>query len=120
MLNLAVLLEDSAREVPNRDAVIFNDIKLNYAQVNGAANQVVITDADVRGNRQAFIRRGVDDADIAHARDAHVQRARNGRSGQRQHIDFGAQVLQLLLVGDAESLFLINNNKAEIPEVNVG
>jgi long-chain acyl-CoA synthetase len=40
MLNLAVLLEDSAREVPGRDAVIFNDVKLNYAQVNGAANQV--------------------------------------------------------------------------------
>jgi len=40
MLNLAVLLEDSAREVPERDAVIFNDVKLNYAQVNGAANQV--------------------------------------------------------------------------------
>lgn len=40
MLNLAVLLEDSAREVPGHDAVIFNDVKLNYAQVNGAANQV--------------------------------------------------------------------------------
>jgi long-chain acyl-CoA synthetase len=40
MLNLAVLLEDSAREVPGRDAVIFNDVRLNYAQVNGAANQV--------------------------------------------------------------------------------
>ena len=40
MLNLAVLLEDSAREVPSRDAVIFNDVRLNYAQVNGAANQV--------------------------------------------------------------------------------
>ena len=40
MLNLAVLLEDSAREVPERDAVIFNDVRLNYAQVNGAASQV--------------------------------------------------------------------------------
>ena len=40
MLNLAVLLEDSAREEPGRDAVIFNDVRLNYAQVNGAANQV--------------------------------------------------------------------------------
>ena len=40
MLNLAVLLEDSVREVPDRVAVIFNDTKLTYAQVNGAANQV--------------------------------------------------------------------------------
>lgn len=40
MLNLAVLLEDSAREVPERTAVIFNEMKLSYAQVNGAANQI--------------------------------------------------------------------------------
>jgi long-chain acyl-CoA synthetase len=40
MLNLAVLLEESARQKPQHTAVIFNDIKLSYAQVNGAANQV--------------------------------------------------------------------------------
>jgi long-chain acyl-CoA synthetase len=40
MLNLAVLLEDSARDVPDRDAVVFNETKLTYAQVNGAANQI--------------------------------------------------------------------------------
>ncbi len=40
MLNLAVLLEDSTREVPDRTAVIFNDTKLTYAQVNAMANQV--------------------------------------------------------------------------------
>ncbi len=40
MLNLAVLLEDSAREVPDRTAVIFNDMKLTYAQVNAMACQV--------------------------------------------------------------------------------
>ena len=40
MLNLAVLLEDSAREAPGNTAVIFNDISLSYAAVNAAANQV--------------------------------------------------------------------------------
>lgn len=40
MLNLATLLEDSAREHPGNTAVIFNDTKLSYAAVNGAANQV--------------------------------------------------------------------------------
>jgi long-chain acyl-CoA synthetase len=40
MLNLAVLLEDSAREAPANTAVIFNDMKLSYAAVNAAANQV--------------------------------------------------------------------------------
>ncbi|MGB1250944.1 MAG: long-chain-fatty-acid--CoA ligase [Candidatus Promineifilaceae bacterium] len=40
MLNLAVLLEDSARQVPTRNAVIFNEMKLTYAQVNAMACQV--------------------------------------------------------------------------------
>ncbi len=40
MLNLAVLLEDSAREVPDRTAVVSGNIRLSYAQVNAAANQI--------------------------------------------------------------------------------
>ncbi|MCP4429307.1 MAG: long-chain fatty acid--CoA ligase [Chloroflexi bacterium] len=40
MLNLAILLEDSARERPSHTAVIFNETKLSYAAVNAAANQV--------------------------------------------------------------------------------
>ena len=40
MLNLAMLLEDGAREVPDRIAVSFNEMKLPYQMVNAAANQV--------------------------------------------------------------------------------
>lgn len=40
MLNLAVLLEESARKKPQHPAVIFNEMKFSYAQINGAANQV--------------------------------------------------------------------------------
>ena len=40
MLNLATVLETSARELPGKTAVIFNNTRLTYAQVNGAANQV--------------------------------------------------------------------------------
>ena len=39
MLNLAILLEDSAREVPERTAIVFEETKLSYAEVNAAANQ---------------------------------------------------------------------------------
>ncbi len=39
-MNLASLLEDSARDFPDRDAVIFGDTRLSYPQLNGAANQV--------------------------------------------------------------------------------
>ena len=40
MLNLSVFLEDSAFNVPDRDAVVLGPTRLTYAQLNGAANQV--------------------------------------------------------------------------------
>lgn len=40
MLNLATLLEDSAHRYPTKDAFIFMDTHLNFAQINGAANQI--------------------------------------------------------------------------------
>src|SRR5216110_60588 len=40
MLNLAILLEDSAREVPERTAVICEGTRLSYAQIQAATNQV--------------------------------------------------------------------------------
>ena len=40
MLNLAVILEDTARNFPNHPAFTFGETVLNYAQINGAANQV--------------------------------------------------------------------------------
>ncbi|MEV6217174.1 long-chain fatty acid--CoA ligase [Nocardia sp. NPDC051833] len=40
MLNLSVLLEDSARRHPHRDALVLGGTRLTYAQVDAAANQV--------------------------------------------------------------------------------
>jgi long-chain acyl-CoA synthetase len=40
MLNLSLLLEDSARAVPGRPAVVLSNDSLSYAAVNAAANQV--------------------------------------------------------------------------------
>ncbi|MBC7633044.1 long-chain fatty acid--CoA ligase [Aeromicrobium sp.] len=40
MGNLADLLESSATDYADRTAIVFGDTRLNYAQVNGAANQV--------------------------------------------------------------------------------
>jgi long-chain acyl-CoA synthetase len=40
MLNLAALLEDSAREVPGRDCVVQGATRLTYAQLDAAAAQV--------------------------------------------------------------------------------
>jgi long-chain acyl-CoA synthetase len=40
VFNLAEMLEDSARRVPDRDAVVFGGTRLTYAQVDAMANQV--------------------------------------------------------------------------------
>jgi len=40
MLNLAVLLEQSTRRDPGKVAVILDDYRLRYAELNGAANKV--------------------------------------------------------------------------------
>jgi long-chain acyl-CoA synthetase len=40
MLNLSVVLDDAARDTPDREALIFGDLRLTYAFVNTIANQV--------------------------------------------------------------------------------
>jgi long-chain acyl-CoA synthetase len=40
MLNLSVVLDDAARDTPDRDALVFGDQRLSYALVNTIANQV--------------------------------------------------------------------------------
>jgi long-chain acyl-CoA synthetase len=52
MLNLAILLEDSVREVPERTAIVCEGTRLSYAELQAAANQVA------NGLVQAGISRG--------------------------------------------------------------
>jgi long-chain acyl-CoA synthetase len=40
MLNLSIILEDSARAVPDRTAVVYGELRLPYAMVDFVANQV--------------------------------------------------------------------------------
>lgn len=40
MLNLSILLEDTAQRVPERTAIICGEVKLTYAEINAKANQV--------------------------------------------------------------------------------
>ncbi|HEV3231565.1 MAG TPA: AMP-binding protein, partial [Candidatus Dormibacteraeota bacterium] len=39
-LNLAVILEETTKKSPDKLALILDQFKLTYAQLNGAANQV--------------------------------------------------------------------------------
>ena len=40
MLNLSVLLSDAARETPDRDALVFGEMRISYALLDTVANQV--------------------------------------------------------------------------------
>ena len=71
---------------------------------------------DARLDRQPVLRRRLDDAHVAHAGQRQVQRPRDGRRRQRQHVHLGAQLLEPLLVGDAEALLLVDDDQAQVPE----
>ena len=50
----------------------------------------------------------------------HVERARDRRRGERQHVDLGAQPLQPLLLAHAEAVLLVDDDEAEALELDVG
>jgi len=62
-------------------------------------------------------RRGLDGGEFAQARHRHLQRARDGRGGECEDVNIGAQLFQLFLVSDAEALFFIDDHKAEVLEL---
>ena len=71
---------------------------------------------DEGAHRQAVDRRRGDDREIAHAGERQLQGARDRRRGQREHVHFRAQRLELFLVGDAEMLLLVDHQQAEVLE----
>ena len=83
-----------------------------------AADRVVEA-ADERADREPVGRRRRDDRELAQPGHRHVQRARDRRRGQRQHVDLRAQLLEPLLVGDAEALLLVDDQQAEVLEPHV-
>ena len=88
--------------------------------LDGLADDVVVVAGDVGAHRQAVDRRRLDHAQIADAHQRHLQRARDGRGGQRHDVDQRAQVLDLLLVAHAEAVLLVDHQQAEVLELDVG
>ena len=70
--------------------------------------------ADISADRQPVDRRRADDREIAYAGERELQGARDRRRGQGQHVDIGAQLLQPLLVRDAEMLLFVDDQQPEI------
>ena len=70
-------------------------------------------------HRYAAGRRRLKHADVAYARHRHVERARYRRRRQRQYVDVGFEHLELFLVLNAETLFLVEDNQSQIVEFHV-
>ncbi len=48
-----------------------------------------------------------------------MQRARDGRGGQREHVDARLERLEALFVGDAEALLLVHDHQPQILKGNI-
>ncbi len=81
---------------------------------DGARDDVLVPLAHVHRDREAVGRRSVDDRHVAHAGKRHLQRARDRRRREREDVDLLAEVLQMLLVLDAEALLLVDDDEPEV------
>ena len=85
----------------------------------GGGDLAVLVGTDVGQHRVPLLRRGRDRGHLADAGDRHLQGARDRRRGHGEHVDAGAQRLHLLLVLDAEALLLVDDDQAEVLDLDV-
>ncbi len=70
-------------------------------------------------DRQAILGRRLDDRHVADAGQRHVQRPRNRRRRHRQDVDALLELLDALLVGDAEALLFVHDQQPQVAELDV-
>ena len=85
--------------------------------LQGLADHHGVERHDEGADGEAVDRGGGDEAHFAHAGQRQLQGARDGGGGQRQDVHVGFQGLQLLLVGDAEMLLLVDDQQADRGEL---
>ena len=109
------------RPEPGRDALdvlhaVVDEEDLTLAEQLAAdrlGDRALVVLTDVGEDRLALRRRRVDERQVADAGEAHLEGARNRARGERQHVDADGQLLDRLLVGDAEALLLVDDEQAE-------
>ena len=103
------------------DAVV-DEVDLAVAvqlAVDGPPDRLGVEPDDARLDGLAVRRRRLQVRDVADAQQAHVQRPRDRRGRERQHVDRRAERLEPLLVLDAEPLLLVDDDQAQVLERDV-
>src|SRR3954467_1039505 len=77
-------------------------------------DEVLVVLADVGLHRPATLGRGLDDADVAHAGERHLQRARERRGAHRDDGDLELELAQELLLLDPEALLLVDDDQPDV------
>src|SRR3954470_7636026 len=105
-----------ARLVDRLDAVV-DEERLAVALLlpdQRLLDEVLVVLADVGLHRPAALGRGLDDADVAHAGERHLQRPRDRRGAHRDDVDLELELAQELLLLDPEALLLVDDDQADV------
>ena len=110
-----------ARALDRVDAVVQKiDLALSFQfAIDRVANDSLIVAAHDRFDRQPIEWRRFNRRHVFRADEREIKRARNRRGRKREHVHEFEKLLELFLVQNAEALFLIDDNEAEILENDV-
>ena len=103
------------------DAVV-DEVDLAAAfefELDRRANDLFIELGNHGLNGHAVFGRGLDHRHVAQADQRHVQGARDGRGRHGEHVDLFAELLEALFVAHAEALLFIDDEQAEVLELDV-
>ena len=108
-------------DVGDRSDPVMNEIYLSAArelELDRLADDLLIERVRLGRYGLAVGRRSRDDGQVARAHQRKLQRAGDRRGGQRQRVDFGSQLAQLLLGRHAELLLLVDHEQTEVLELD--
>src|SRR3954470_8829985 len=77
-------------------------------------DEVLVVLADVGLHRSPALGRRLDDADVAHSGERHLERARDRRRAHRDDVDLQLELAQQLLLLDPEALLLVDDDQPDV------
>ncbi len=84
-----------------------------HLALDGSGGDTFVVQTHVGLDGMTVARRSLYDADIAHPRQRHLQRARDGRGAEGQHVGLHLHSSERLLLSHSEALLLIHDDQAQ-------